>query len=433
MTEIRLNKPLYKEDAVPNAPPGPAAIVVKRARPSLIARIGAVLIDVLVLHGVLYGFAKFFSGVAVQLGQAGPYVGWFVGFIYFTVGASPLTQGRTFGKALLRLSVADVSGSDLSWARAIARTFLLMSALIVYIVLHQIGEELFEPGRLSILPSIWIFGVGWAAAWYLGNTFYAAMEPTGRTLYDRLSSSVVIGTDAPAEDVQSHLQKAREPVPPTALRRARIAIAVTFAAMLGFPAMLVYKQHQLYATAPPEELAEEIKNQKLLAVPGFKGPREIPMPRENSTTGTTANATPGKAYQYLRRDVVMPDELRNNKHVLTIVDHLIEANRKGARNAVTSGRFKAEQIPDQMKFQVSFAEYSDLLFASYATNVFTVSDVADFRDLKASIPADAVTTGGATAGDEPSTSTLPSANATTLTATSNSTTSTTSSDGATSR
>lgn len=77
-------------------------------------RIGALVVDTLVL-GVLGSVAGLFlEDIFVQLGGWGRLIGFVVSITYFGVMNSSLANGQTIGKRILNIKVVDSSNSTIS-------------------------------------------------------------------------------------------------------------------------------------------------------------------------------------------------------------------------------------------------------------------------------------------------------------------------------
>src|SRR5689334_21089261 len=128
MSEVQLNKPLYKSGGDGQAPNRP--VMPRPARASMMPRMGAILLDILLLHFAYLLLIKLAPGVTVALGKAGPWLGLFVGWIYLSVCGSHITWGKSLGKLVMRLQVSDVNGPDLPLPRAALRAALLLGGCI---------------------------------------------------------------------------------------------------------------------------------------------------------------------------------------------------------------------------------------------------------------------------------------------------------------
>jgi uncharacterized RDD family membrane protein YckC len=383
MAEIHLNKPLYKENEAEGTSHHPLR---KKGRPALFARVGAILIDLLILHGVTYAFAKFAEPTAIRLGSLGAYIGWLLGFIYLTVGGSSLTDGRTLGKALLRLSVCDISGEPLSLVRSAKRIFYLISPLLLYVILNQVGEFTDDPSQLSVLSSVSLLGASLATAWYVGNTFYCALEPNGRTWYDRMTESVVYATDSTADEIQDFLRAARHPVEPERLRRPFFVLMLCIVVLCGFVGVRVFSQYNSIQKLSDEERQQVIADRQSISLAGFSGPMRIPTAAGDSQATTTAADSQSSAvtYQYIRRGPIDIEKLKQNRNAMTIADRVVELNRRELTRALQRGDYKPSEVPSKLRFIVSFAEFSDLLFSWHARDVLAVSAETNLSDLVSS-------------------------------------------------
>jgi uncharacterized RDD family membrane protein YckC len=88
-------------------------------------RLGAFLVDVLLLALVGFGSGFFLFGFYMSLGVAGVLVGLVVATAYFGILNSRLGGGCTLGKRLLGLRVADAQGLPISLGRSVVRYLIL--------------------------------------------------------------------------------------------------------------------------------------------------------------------------------------------------------------------------------------------------------------------------------------------------------------------
>ena len=170
MKEIRLNKALYEDKRAAGgvAPAGPASAPAPREpRASLFARLGALLVDLLLLHGIALVITRFAPAAITPLHNVGPWIGFLVGLAYFAVGFGPLTGGRTLGKLVVRLRLADLAGPPLPQGRALLRAVLLLLPAGVYLATTQVDEAQFRPDLLEVYPRYGMVGLGLMVAWLL--------------------------------------------------------------------------------------------------------------------------------------------------------------------------------------------------------------------------------------------------------------------------
>lgn len=87
-------------------------------------RIGAYIIDVLVL--VLIGFilGLFLKNIFAQLGTQALLVGFIISLIYFGLGNSKILNGQTLGKRALKLRVVDKNFNTISFQKSLFRTLI---------------------------------------------------------------------------------------------------------------------------------------------------------------------------------------------------------------------------------------------------------------------------------------------------------------------
>lgn len=88
-------------------------------------RIGALIIDTLILGiaGIVLG--QFLESTFVLIGAWGRLVGFSIALIYFGVMNSSISGGQTIGKKILKLRVVDSNNSPISIGKSILRYFVL--------------------------------------------------------------------------------------------------------------------------------------------------------------------------------------------------------------------------------------------------------------------------------------------------------------------
>lgn len=394
MAEIKLNKPLYKESGPPDQPQE------RPAKAMILARIGALVLDIFALHGVTFALAKYAPAFCVSLGYAGPWVGLMIGFVYFAVCGSALTGGRTLGKFVLRLQVVDVAGAELPLGRAIFRAALLLWPLTVYLALRQYEERMDSPERIEvlILPVKQLVGLGLAAGWYLGNVLYAGMNQHGQTLYDRLSDSVEINTEAAPGTIGEFLRSVREGDDPKRLGRAMLVLVMTICAFEGLVGFLTWQGQKLLAQTAEQDKQNLVTFRRAVDLPGFGSPvfvgSEAPKPGAKGDDATTS-----VLFEYRHRGTIDVEALKKDTNAMTAVDRLVQWQRKQLRQALVKGELKSPP-PSELVFKTAFAEFSDLFFGWDALDVLNVSRKVSFKDILAetaqtsgTLTATAVTSG----------------------------------------
>jgi hypothetical protein len=399
MAEIKLNKPLYEEKSTPAAGGGGREARAPRApRPGTLARGAADLIDLLVLHFAGLLVIRFASDAIIALGEAGPWVGLAVGWLYFALGASYLTGGRTLGKVILQLRTVDVTGPDLALGRAAWRAVAILWPLAVYLVVDRIGQSLDRPDTLSVAP-LWgrvagalVFG------WWMGNIFFVALDPHGRALWDRLSGSIVITSDCQPEALGEFMRSAREAASGPAPRRAVTALVAAIVVCLGVFGGVVWLNAQKLRELPEAERRNFEQQKKELYVAGFGQPVPLgpsaetaPADAETSTVHFQYRHTGPLDVAALKRDPEVMDKAR----VLARVG-VAEIRRMMAARAEA---IPPELVPKKFRFDVGFASYCDLLFAWDSVEVLTISHTVAMREaLAGTAESEAKATDAAEAG-----------------------------------
>lgn len=382
MAEIKLNKPLYKEEAPATA----GEVKAPRPRgacPALLARIGAIVLDVLALHAISMAFIGVAPAAAVRFGDAGPWIGIAVAFACFSICNSPLTGGRSLGKYVLRMRVSEIAGPDLPVNKALARSALLVWPLAVYLLLAQYSEAVDKPDQLSVMTGAWIIGLALAAGWYAGNVFYAWASPDKRTWYDHLAGSVVVNADCGHEALQEYLARARQQGASADTARARLLLLGCMGGLLLLAGWRLYADQQSLVQLAPDIRARIDDYRKLADVPGF---RFRPVYSQPSTTnGDDATSNPADsdsktttvAFQYVRRGPVTSADVEANPAAMGAADRLARFYKEEFRGMLERGE-KITTLPERLRFETRFAEQSDLLFAWSTTDIFKRAVIARF-------------------------------------------------------
>lgn len=418
MAEIQLNKALYKaggEGTTAESKP----VVPKPGRASIMPRMGAVLLDILLLHFVYLLLIKVAPGLTVRLGRAGEWVGLLGAWAYFSICGSHLCLGRSLGKLFLRLQVGDEAGPDLPLGRAMVRAALLLSGCVATIALEQYAAARDTQSELDPLPTF-LKALGWAinAGWLLGNLLFSAYEPFGRTLIDRLAGSVVTATDAEPGLLQEHLARVRESIGTPAPKKCYVALLVCVVAACA----LVIPQYTRFRSElqrlSPEERQRLQRGRSLFQFSGFTGPNptgrfETPAGDEDKTSTNVAVLAAILGYEHLGQ--VEPDALKSDPQVKSFHQRAVQAAQNepdfresisGLFNNLNLTRIRNEQpgttIPKLLRMEVSFAERADLFFAWDAVPKYSVSqkleldpgDPKTSRPLTIRFPAETALTSG---------------------------------------
>ncbi|MGO1282918.1 RDD family protein [Psychrobacter sp.] len=148
------------------------------------SRLGALLVDTIILGCVGLLLGLIFESVFVKMGGWGQLVGVTIMLLYFGIGNSQRAGGQTLGKKLLKIRVVDRNGSPLGTGKALLRAIVL----IVPFALN--GQAVFGDNPsdilISLLTSI-VFG-GTLAIVYL----FLFNRNTRQSLHDLVANSIVI-------------------------------------------------------------------------------------------------------------------------------------------------------------------------------------------------------------------------------------------------
>lgn len=379
MGEIKLNKPLYEEGASGSGV-GSAGAGESRSprppRPHTLARVGALVVDVLVLHFVGTLVIRLSPEAVLALGPWAPWVGLAIGWLYFGVAASAWTGGRSVGKLILQVRVADATGPDLSLGRALVRSAVLLWPLVLFLVVDRLAETLDRPDTLSLAP-LWPRVAGAVAfGWWLGNVFFVALDAAGRATWDWAARSVVITSDCEAAALGEFMRGVRQGLEVGPSRRSWVALAITLAACGGLFGWLLAHEQQRLRTLPAAERQRIIAQKQKLYVPGFGQP----MPLGPSASSEPEDAQTSTAhFQYRRRGSVERVRIEKDPVAMGKAEELARVSVEEMRRLVAERDVPREVLPEKVRFDVGFAQYCDLLFAWDAIEVVKVSHTVALR------------------------------------------------------
>jgi len=192
-------------------------------------RLGAFVIDLIILGigGTILGTV--FRDHFVQLGEQGLLIGFFISWVYFGLLNSKLTGGQTPGKMALNIRVKDANGDLLppekTFARALIYTFPL------FLINYSFGipeSSLFFDIKTLLIVGLLLF----IPIHMLIN------KPAFQAIHDLLSGTWVLRTNAYQR--QEYLRSARRPV----WTAGTIAIAIAVAGIFFANAWTRGSMHQ---------------------------------------------------------------------------------------------------------------------------------------------------------------------------------------------
>ena len=160
-------------------------------------RIGAFLVDGLILGIALNILGFIFKNAAFQIGPYGRLIGWLIILIYFSLFNSKIGKGQTIGKRLLKIFVCAYRGQKISLLHSLSRTTIFSLPL------------LFNGWQLPILSSntffltiatIIVFGIGGVIFYLLifnRNNRQGLHDIICKTYVVKVSQETVTGNQLP--------------------------------------------------------------------------------------------------------------------------------------------------------------------------------------------------------------------------------------------
>lgn len=153
-------------------------------------RIGAAVIDALILAVPAYFIGYQFFDELMALGQNGRFIGAAASLIYFGVLNSSLGGGQSFGKRVLGIRVVGASGEPVGLPRAVVRALILMLPWYLngFDMTPFAGDDDQRTVMLlSVCASFVVFGLGFAMVY-----LYIFNRKTRQSLHDLFVESYVV-------------------------------------------------------------------------------------------------------------------------------------------------------------------------------------------------------------------------------------------------
>lgn len=209
---IEINKPLQPAQEAATAPLGWG-----RERPlfaGLFTRVSAFLLDAATLFIIAMLVTRLARPLLLALNPALPWLAHLPVFLYFWLLQGPLGGGRTVGKMVMRIRVADGNGEAIGWGPA-ARRALLQSLAFLYLIapLDPLLPQVFNPldyliafppqARMSayfVLAILPVLG----ASWGVTQMLCIFTHPQHRSWCDLAACSYVTSARTP-DDFKSNI------------------------------------------------------------------------------------------------------------------------------------------------------------------------------------------------------------------------------------
>jgi uncharacterized RDD family membrane protein YckC len=156
-------------------------------------RIGALLVDSVILGSVGFGLGLALEKQFVELGGWGRFVGFFIALVYFGVLNSRVFGGQTFGKKLFDIRVVNSDNQTIDIFRSFARYSILGIPLSLNGA-HFTNEA---------IVSIWIYPLSFVIFGGLVSVAYLYIfnRTTRQSLHDLIVGTFVVNTNVEKQDV----------------------------------------------------------------------------------------------------------------------------------------------------------------------------------------------------------------------------------------
>lgn len=232
-------------------------------------RLGALLLDLLLMRIVLQATYPLMRPVYLSLGPLAAQVVLVVLFVYALLAAGPVGKGSTLGKAVIGIRAVGLRGEPLAPGAAAMRALLwLIAAMVLLLVVLPVLTWylpplaiVFPPTGLDIATSYGLRGhqaiaftieaaiTALGMSYAVANIFLIALDPLKRTAHDLAAQSLVI-REAGAHNLSDFMEQIEPNLVPLSRRATRVAVIAFFvvaaiSASLGYRDMSspLYRQH----------------------------------------------------------------------------------------------------------------------------------------------------------------------------------------------
>jgi len=167
---------------------------------TFVPRVFALIIDLIILGLIGYTIGVFFRESFVKTGIHGLLIGWLIATIYYTLGNSKFTSGRTLGKFILLIKVTNTKGESLSIREALVRALFFTTPYFLFDYFQGLSTNQYLSSSLGFISFSYYFGLAY---------FYLANRNSRQTIHDIFSKTLVITKEQDISVVPLNISKAK--------------------------------------------------------------------------------------------------------------------------------------------------------------------------------------------------------------------------------
>jgi uncharacterized RDD family membrane protein YckC len=184
MTNDNTNKPAAEELPEPNLDSTSTESGVLPPPAGLFRRLGAFLVDLFLLAGIIVLIGRLFENVIIPFGFYARIISITLVLAYFTYFASRFAKGKSPGKRIFHISVRSSNGGYLEIKSALYRSFFLVLVLLIasWPLINLNGSDV-----ISFFTLMAMYGVGGVIALLL-----VINRKSGQSLHDLAAGSRVV-------------------------------------------------------------------------------------------------------------------------------------------------------------------------------------------------------------------------------------------------
>lgn len=243
------------------------------------SRLIALFIDIAALTMIIYYLGRLTFDQIYPMASALSVILPVLVWLYFALTMGPWTKGRSLGKALLNLRVAQQDGSDLSPGKACLRALLvqpLIWAYVFYLVPRFLGISLIQVPH-SLLAFYGILALGYVGMGYaLAVAVYTSLHPKKQAPHDLWTGTMVCRFDEEMPASRFVLERGEDQD-----RREKIALWPALLPPLAFMVLFGFTVRNLHSGLEDSLKARQDAMERLgdlgdLKLQALAGPMALP-------------------------------------------------------------------------------------------------------------------------------------------------------------
>jgi len=171
-------------------------------------RLGAVLIDLVVLYLIASLANRLFRDPLLSMGFGATYAAAAAMILYFALATGQIGGGRTLGKYILKFRVCDQNGNTLTPVAALIRSVVATAPALIIVIMSTIRTGPHMGDNYDLILTLKIVQQG-VLALLVSNILCILFDPLKRSFQDLIAGSVVVKCEMQPEDTPDIVESAR--------------------------------------------------------------------------------------------------------------------------------------------------------------------------------------------------------------------------------